>query len=93
MLVRISDPLAKSCSIHPCHPTLSDSLEERLGKAKSSMALRTCLMYCSILVYTYKMEENFLVPSVQLDDKFGFTEKILDNRRNIFYITEEISRS
>jgi hypothetical protein len=50
VLVRVwvSVPMAKSCSIHPRRPTLSDSLEERFVKARSSMALRTYLMVFSL---------------------------------------------
>jgi hypothetical protein len=33
-------PLELSCSIHPRRPTVSDSLEGRLWKAKSSMSLQ-----------------------------------------------------
>jgi hypothetical protein len=34
------------------------TLEERIGKARSSMALRTYLMSFSIRAYPHKMEEN-----------------------------------
>jgi hypothetical protein len=40
-IVRISDPLVKSCSIHPRRLTPSDSLEERIVMAKSSMIAST----------------------------------------------------
>jgi hypothetical protein len=39
-VVHISNQLAKSCSIHPRRLTLLDTLEKRLGKARSSMALQ-----------------------------------------------------
>jgi len=42
-------------------PTMSDSLEERIEKAKSSMSLWICLMVFSIKVYTCTMAENFFI--------------------------------
>ncbi len=41
MLARISNPLAKSCSIQHRHLTLSDSLEDRVVMAKSSIVAST----------------------------------------------------
>jgi hypothetical protein len=41
VLARISNPLAKSCSIQPHRLTASDSLEERVVMSKSSMVAST----------------------------------------------------
>jgi hypothetical protein len=40
MISQTLNPLAKSCSIHPRRLNPSDTIEERLGKARSSMALK-----------------------------------------------------
>jgi hypothetical protein len=41
MIARLSNPLEKSCSIHPHRLTASDSLEKRIVMAKSSMVAST----------------------------------------------------
>jgi hypothetical protein len=61
LFIRISDPLVLSCSIHPRRLTPSDFLEERLVKARSSMALQTYLMSFSIRAYPHNMEDNLFI--------------------------------
>jgi len=41
MIAQLSNPLEKSCSIHPRRLTPSDSLEERIVIAKSSIVAST----------------------------------------------------
>jgi len=41
MIAQLSNPLEKSCSIHPRRLTPSDSLEERVVIAKSSIVAST----------------------------------------------------
>ena len=41
MIAQLSNPLEKSCSIHPRHLSPSDSLEERIVIAKSSIVAST----------------------------------------------------
>jgi hypothetical protein len=72
LLPRVSDPLPKSCSIQHRrqHGETSPhvvSLEERIVKARSSMALQTYLMSFSIRTNPHKMEENQLVILVFVD--------------------------
>jgi hypothetical protein len=80
LLIQISNPLVYSCSIHPCRPTSSGSLEKQIGKARSSMPLRTCLMDFSITVYAYKMEENHFIQSCRMIHKSGNFELIYRER-------------
>ena len=91
MLVLISDPLAKSCSIHPRRPTSSDSLEERFVKARSSMALRTYLMAFFIRANPHKMEESLYVLLFRMKD-VAFSSKRMEGQRRFSRSIKQIKK-